>query len=92
LQDELETDIKRTARDLQRAIETEDYKAASLLKQHLQQLELEVLNSDPVLFLQKQLENAVSEERYEVLGGVLRAQLLASWPVKEDWIPSASKL
>eukprot|EP00983_Pelagomonas_calceolata_P069824 1150521-Pelagomonas_calceolata.AAC.1 len=64
--EELESDIKRTANDLERAVQTEDYKAASLLKQHLDQLELERLNSNPLLFLQTQLQNAVKEERYKV--------------------------
>jgi len=47
----------------------EDYKAASLLKQYLEQLQQEHLNSDPLLFLKTQLQDAVRNERYEVRKG-----------------------
>uniref|UniRef100_A0A6S8JEK1 ApaG domain-containing protein n=2 Tax=Dunaliella tertiolecta TaxID=3047 RepID=A0A6S8JEK1_DUNTE len=76
LKEELESDIKRTANDLERAVQTEDYKAASLLKQHLDQLELERLNSNPLLFLQTQLQNAVKEERYKDAASI-KAQIQA---------------
>lgn len=71
---------------LEKAIKVEDYDLASVLRDQINQAELE----DPLLTLQKQLAKAIHDERYEV-AAKLRDQIAELLPLPRTPLTRATK-